>query len=492
MASRSPSLARIGRVPGSPGIHSRRTAAPVAAPLVLLLALAVTSSTSPATGSEPKYALTQEPAAGQLRQFQAQLEVDGHVKLKADPKGEQVTKLPMKLRGSLKFDERLVAAPETLVGRQAIRYYRDIGIEVELSGGTLKPRLSDGSRWVLSAVEETGVEHGGALGPLERDELDLVAIQADPLLWAALLPAQEVAVGDQWTPEAERMGAWFGVTRVQKAELTATLESVKGKIAQITAKGEIVGSCEGVATDIKTHIVARFDTRTREFLQIALTFNERRDVGHARPGLETRAKLTLHARRLSESPNELGSAALRSLALDQAAAGELVLRPQFGGFQVTHSRNWHVMLDRPDSVILRHVDRGDFVAQCHFAMLPEKRAQVTLEGFQADVAKALANRNANIVSSSEGANSRGVRVLRVVAEGSVEQKVSLRWIYCYAEDQQGQRASFVFVVQEQMVERFGEGDKQIIDTFQFAPRIEPQPAPKQTAELPGTQSVLKK
>ena len=61
-----------------------------------------------------------------------------------------------------------------------------------------------------------------------------------------------------------------------------------------------------------------------------------------------------------------------------------------GGWGFQYDRRWHMMLDKPDSLALRLIERGDLLAQCNVSQLAQGRAWQTRQPdrFQEDVQKA--------------------------------------------------------------------------------------------------------
>ncbi len=126
------------------------------------------------------------------------------------------------------------------------------------------------------------------------------------------------------------------------------------------------------------------------------------------------------------------------------------------------------MIDRQDVAVLRFVERGDLVAQCNLSPLPSLAAeeQFGMEEFQQDIKRILDENFGQFVTASESRTEDGLHVMRVVAAGTVSE-LPIHWVYYHLGNQAGRRASCVFTLEADLVDRFGGADQSLISSFRF-------------------------
>ena len=150
-------------------------------------------------------------------------DVKGDLKLNAD--GRQVTRLPFTARGLMIYDQRVLrVGPEV---RREVRHYREANAQISVGGANETSRLSIDRRTVVVDCDSQRTTIYSPLGPLTREQLELIEIQGNPALLDRLLPSGEVAVGDQWKHDDRLVAQLFGLDAVQRNDLSSTLRAVE-------------------------------------------------------------------------------------------------------------------------------------------------------------------------------------------------------------------------------------------------------------------------
>ncbi len=407
--------------------------------------------------------------------MQAVLEVRGDLLVKAEEGGQQ--KLPILVTGKVSYDERLLAVSASKNMRRSIRHYHEATAEVKVGQGLATPKLNPERRIIVSQTDDDGAVLFSPLGPLSRDDLDLVDIQGNSLAVTGVLPNRSIQVGDRWTLDRVPLAVLLGLDVITQSDVQGTLEKLDGQTAILTIEGAAEGAAEGIASKIEIRAKANFDVTRRAVTWLAANIRERRDIGQAEPGFNVIARL-----RLVLSPQS------QSDALDDQTLGELTLtpgpgstllecQPQKSGFRLIHDRRWRVMVDRHDVCVLRCVDRGDLIAQCNISELSdaEPGKRMALETFQEEVRQSLTGSAGQISEASQNTTDDGQRVLRVQAAG-VTAEVPIVWVFYHISNEQGRQAALSFTMESKVLERFAEGDRTLVESFQFTPRPQPQEA----------------
>ncbi len=459
-------------------ILSQVLVAPRAAAILAAVLLASLSAISSA--SAQTYDLSPDLKPGDLRRVSIRVEAKGELKLNAD--GKKVTRTPIEVDGKLAYDERFVEANPIGRNWRSFRHYEVAEASIRIGDGALNPRLSDDRRFVVAETLGAKSVLYSPLGPITREELELIDVQGNSALLSTLLPSKRMSVGESWSHTETTIGWLLGLEAVNQANVKSTLRSVEGSVALIEMSGSVSGAIGAVATDIEVQAKYNLDLMQKRVTWLAMAIKEDRAIGHAAPGMEVTARLRIAIEPLATSPR-LNEIALGSLpSTSDAGATLLTFDSTAGGFRLMHDRRWHVMMDRRDVTVLRYVDQGDLVAQCNISRLPDLAAgkQLQLEELQADVKQTLGQNFGHLVEASQ-ATDDDLRVLRVVASGVVSD-LPIQWVYYHISNNRGQRAACVFTLEAKLVERFAAADQTLTSGFQFLQsETGPEPAPANPA-----------
>ncbi len=446
----------------------------------VLLAIGVFAGVARSARAVERVTLVPQIAANQAARIRVVQDVKGDLKLNAD--GRQVTRLPFTARGQMVYDQRVLKVGADV--RRDARYYREATARIQVGEANHTSELSPLRRTIVVDCGSQGSRVYSPLGPLTRDQLELIEIQGNPALLDRLLPRGEVAIGEKWTHDDSLLAQLFGLDAIQRNGLSSTLRAVENETAVIDLSGTLRGAIGGISSDVEVRAKYHFHRQQQRVVWLQMTIKENRSIGHASPGFDVTARI-----RLTIDPEEVATQ-LRDDALaglDLAAEpGSLMLEfaSQPGGFKFLHGRMWQVMVDRHDVAVLRMIDQGELLAQCNASKLPHLPAgkRVSLEAFQADIQRALAKDFGEFAQATQGTAGNGLRVLRVVVAGQAS-GLPIQWRYYHISNDAGRQVSFVFTMDAKLIERFAEADRGIITSFEFAAAgASPTPAPRQGPE----------
>jgi hypothetical protein len=407
-----------------------------------------------------RYSLSpKEHAATQVRVV---IEVEGELKANAD--GKEVQRLPLSVTSEQQYAQRRVGSESD------VRFYKLAEAKIRLGKVDLAHELRSERKHVVVAPTGDRPTIFSPLGPLTREELELLETPASLTSLAELLPADRIAVGTTWDMDDKTLARMLCLDIVHQSAVTCKLVNVEDGIATVSMSGKGSGSVEGVSSDVELIAKYNFDLKRGAITWLALAIRENRAVGHAQPGFETVTKLRLVSAP-ADPPAELSDVSLVGLTMTPGPGERLLeLKSERGGYELLHDRRWRVMVDRHDTAIMRLVDLGDLIAQCNVSKLAKlpKGEQLTLEGFQADVEKTLGKNFGQVVEASQQVTEMGVRVLRVVVSGNASD-LPMQWCYYHLSDEQGNRVSLVMTMEANLVERFPTADRELISGFRFLP-----------------------
>ncbi|MCB9939204.1 MAG: hypothetical protein H6823_13255 [Planctomycetaceae bacterium] len=448
---------------------------------LVVASLASLSRSSYAEPNERKFDLSTRDTSGAIRDVQVAIEVTGDLKLNAD--GKQVNRLPMRVSGTARYDERTLRPGSGNASKRDARFYRDAKATIAIGDGRLEMGLNSNRRLIVAEADSSKVTLFSPLGPLTRDELELIQTQGNSSVLDRLAPAAPVALNTEWAHDPKDLAILLGLDAIHQTDIKSTLRQVENNVAIIDMAGKASGAIDGVASDIALRAKYNINLQSHRVTWLAMSVREDRAIGHATPGFDVTARVRVEVNEKATSL-ELTDSLLSELPLELNSGSTLLrLASTLGGFALLHARDWQMMVDRHDVTILRMIEQGELIAQCNISSLPDLTAgkRVQLPEFQADIEKALGKNFGQFVEASQQKNESGHRVLRAVVSG-LASELPIQWIYYHISDDTGRQTALVFAMDVKVVEKFAAADESIVGTFEFVKRVAPTPAPAATGE----------
>jgi hypothetical protein len=319
--------------------------------------LAVVAGHAPATAADA-VRLQENTKPGDAVQCEVQLTLAG--KLKIDRDGKPDT-LPLEARAKHTFLERIESA-------QAVRHYREASSESIVGGDRSKRVLPEDRRGILIQRTTAGPFHFSPTGPLTRDELELVGEHFDTLAVPGLLPGKDVNVGDTWAIANETVQAACLFDGLIKHDLVGKLVGVKDGVATVSVTGKAEGIEHGAIVRLSVAAECSFDTAKQVISSVRWEQTDDREQGPISPAMEAKATVTVTRTPAVESKDVTDLRA--KLPADGKVPDVLAqLRHADGtGYELVYPRDWHVVVKNDKHLVLRLLDRGEFVAQATIAV----------------------------------------------------------------------------------------------------------------------------
>lgn len=431
--------------------------------------------------ADEKFDLSPRQSSATVRDVQVVLEVTGDLKLNAD--GKEVTELPMRVSGRLRYDERTLRPAAGSTSERDARFYHQAKATIAVGGGRHQTELRDDRRLVIADVARGQQTLFSPLGPLTRDDLDLIQTLGSSSLLDRLAPSEPVSLGQQWPHDAIDLAPLLGLDAIHQSDVKSTLRQVESNVAIVDMSGKVSGAIDGVASDMVLKAKYNINVQSRRVTWLAMSIREDRAIGHATPGFDVTARVRVEINDQANS-TELAISLLDQLPLDLTPAATLLRHESdLGGFALLHGRDWQVMVDRHDVTVLRMIEKGELIAQCNISTLPSLAPgnRVQLPVFQADIEKALGKNFVQFVEASQQRTQTGHRVLRAVVSG-LASELPIQWIYYHISDDEGHQTALVFTMDAKVAEKFGAADQSMIGTFEFVERSAPTPAAANRAD----------
>jgi hypothetical protein len=326
----------------------------------LVTVLLVLASAGLAWGQS--YPLAESVKADDCFRVRIEMTLSGEIKVLRDGKAD---KLPLTARATLEFPERVLSVTANGLPDKAARVYQTANATVGVAKQKGDKSLRKERQLVVAQRAKDQLLTYSPAGPLTREELELVGDHYDTLGLTGLLPGKDMAVGDAWkVPNAVAL-ALGHLEALTDQDLTCKLEEVKDKIARVSVNGTINGIELGASAKLKIEANYQFDTEAKRLTKLEWKQTDERDQGPASPSLTSESTTTI-TRTAIDKPDSLTDAALISVPSDDKIPEALTCvdyRDPKGRFDMTYGRDWQVVGQTNERLIVRLMDRGDFVAQ---------------------------------------------------------------------------------------------------------------------------------
>lgn len=465
----------------TPPIHSIKTLDRLSRRQVLCWALATTAAIQTVSGraASPSSRRLQQPIGiAQLEtRTKVELEVDGQLRIKSKPADARQEASSAELKAKASHDFYEIVAFQRNQQSAAARKYLTAKLENWVAGKEIRHSLRTDCDQIR-VLERDGVwEQYCPDQPLERREVELLRTPINTMMLERLLPLEPARTDSQWTVSEDDARHLFNLDAVFRSNLSVKVLSIEKGMVKL----EIHGTVEGTANSVPTQLNIRGSAHAGLGSQCAMvqwlgvSIQEHRDISHMEPGYSVTARLQVLRR---EEPGKVPVEANELLDLaksDDPTRWLVRLESQQGRFATYVDRKWFTYVDGGEDSVLRMVENNQVLAQCNLARLPNLAAgsQLTLEGMQADIRKALGERFGEIVESTEKVTSNQLRLLRTEVSGTQEQ-IPLRWIYAHLSDDSGRRIALVYTMEASQAEKIADSELQMLDSIQFlATPVEP-------------------
>jgi hypothetical protein len=307
-------------------------------------------------------ALMETPHEGECFRVTTETQVTGNLKVTRDGKPAVVK---INAKNEHVFVERVLSADKA-VTRKAARFYQTAAANATVDGDRVQRTLPTDRRLIVAQRTGDALFCYSPQGPLTRPDLEIVSEHFETLHLTGLLPGKEVAVGESWKLDslvAQSLCLFDGLV---SHDLTAKFKEVAAGVAIITLDGTAKGIENGAIANLTVSAAVRFDSSTKHIVGIEWKQKDVRDQGPATPGAELEITTSLKREPLAEPPAELADAVVAAIpATDDppATMKNLLQRDPKGRYRLLHAREWHVVGQTDYHLIMRYLDRGDFVAQ---------------------------------------------------------------------------------------------------------------------------------
>ena len=268
-------------------------------------------------------------------------------------------------------------------------------------------------------------------GPLTQPELEVTSEHFETLRLAGVLPGKEVKVGDSWKIDSEVAQSLCLFDGLISHELMAKLKQADSAMAIVTIDGTAKGLDDGAMANLTVAATVWYDRTKKRIVAVNWKQKDVRDQGPTSPAAEIESTTIVKREPLDRQPDELNATVLASVPATNdppATMQNLIHRDPRSRFQLLYSRDWHLVGQTDFHLIMRLLDRGDFLAQatltCWKNAGPAKH--MTPTEFENTVAQGTGWKMEEVLERVEIPTDGNRWVYRITARGELDAPRSFR------------------------------------------------------------------
>lgn len=411
--------------------------------------------------------LAEAPREGDCFRITTATQVNGVLKVTRDGK-PAVLKIAATNEHS--FAERVLAADKVVV-RKAARAYQTAAAHAVVDGDRVQRVLPADRRLIVAQRTGESLFCFSPLGPLTRSDLEVVSEHFETLHLTGVLPGKEVAVGESWKVESLTAQSLCLFDGLISHDLTAKLREVTGGQAVIGIEGTARGIEHGAMATLTVSATVRFDTTRKRIVGVEWKQKDVRDQGPATPAAELETTTTLKREPLDQPPGELADGVLTAIpATDDppVTLKHLLHRDPKGRYRLLHARDWHVVGQTDHHLVMRYLDRGDFVAQATITHWPNAGAgkHVSPAEFEKLAGGGSNWKMEQVTDRTEVPTDPDRWAYRISARGELDGSPVVQHFYAVA-NANGDQVILTFTMRPAGASRIGTRDLELVNAIDF-------------------------
>ena len=426
---------------------------------VLLLAVSL--------GRAQTYALIENVKVGDCFRFRLGMTLKGEIRVTKDGKPDS---LPLVATATHVFPERVLDVDSKGLPQKTARLYESATAVITIGRDRSERGLRPQRRLQVAEWHQDQSLIYCPAGSLTREELALTSEHFDTLGLTGLLPGKSVGLKDTWKiPEAVAQ-VLCGFEGITAQDLTCKLEEVKKNIARVSVKGTATGIDLGALTKLTIDAVYRYDLGKNRLVSLEWKQKDQRDQGPASPATTVESTTTLNREVIAE-PSALSDVALVSVpdGLEPPASmTHLYYVDPKNRFDLVYAREWQTVGLTDDHLVLRFLDRGDFVAQVTITPWSRSRPgeHLSPEVFRQAMAKVPGWDQGEILQEGEVPAESGRWAYRISAMGQLDGIKVLQNFYLVA-GPNGEQVVLAFTMTPSQAEKLGARDLSLAGSIDF-------------------------
>ncbi len=380
--------------------------------------------------------------------------------------------MPLTASAKHVFPERVLALSPTGLPAKTARVYEEARATITVGKDSGERTLRKDRQLIVAQRNKDIPLVYSPTGPLSRQELELTSEHLDTLHLAGLLPGKEVSVGDTWKVTNSVAQALCNFEGLTEQALTCKLDEVKDKQAKFSVTGTASGIDLGALVKLTIEAKGVYDLEKKCLVALEWKQKDQRDQGPASPATHVTTTTTVK-RTPIEQPTSLSDVALVSVPTDFAPPPQMVqldLTDSKGRFDLMYSRDWQVVSQTDSHVVMRLMDRGDFLAQATITpwTTPRDGKHMSAEEFKEAMAKTPGWEPQKELQSGEVPSEKDRWIYRQSIQGTLDGLEVLQNFYLVAA-KDGRQLVVAITMTPKQAERLGTRDLTLVGSLDFPP-----------------------
>lgn len=431
------------------------------------LASVVVTLAAVQTGWAESYSLTETPKVGDCYRIHLDMTLSGEIRVIKDNKPAS---LKLEAKAVHDFPERILVVSPKGMPQKTARYYETAQAKITVGGDVAERTLRNDRRLLIAQryLDQSLIYN--PVGQLLREEVELTSEHFDTIDITGLLPGQAVPVGETWKVPNAIVQALCNFEGLTSQDLTCKLEEVKDDIARVSFSGPAAGIDLGAMAKLTISGTYRFDLQQHRLVSLEWKQQDDREQGPVSPATKVESTTTL-TRTLIDQPTSLSDVALLGVPdgfEPPPSMTQLYYRDPKGRFETVFGREWQVVGQTPEHLILRLMDRGDFVAQA--TITPWTKADpgnhLSAEAFRSAMAKTTGWEQAEELQAGVVPSEGGRWTYRISAVGKMDGIKVMQNFYLVA-GANGDQVVLAFTMTQAQAEKLGTRDLSIAGSIDF-------------------------
>jgi hypothetical protein len=435
--------------------------------LGILLAILIVASPA---WCGPEQDLSEPVKADDCFRISLEMNLTGEMRINRDG-----TVVPIKLEARAKhaFQERVLLMNGALPCKVARVY--DIAQATIATGSDHSERsLRPERKLIVAQRQKDLLTTYCPAGSLLREELELTNDHLDTLSLTGLLPTSKIKPGETWKVSNEVVQALCGFEGLVSQDLEGKLDEIKDDVARISIKGKAAGIDSGASVKLTIDAACEVSLSSHRFVRMEWSQSDEREQGPVSPA-STLKTTTIVKREPIEAPECLGQVALVGVPAGlevPATLTPLWFHDAQGRFELNYGREWALVAQTKDHLVLRLMERGDFIAQCTITpwRTAEKGQHMSPTRFRELIDNTPGWELEKELQAGEvNAGNSGGWVYRVSALGHMDGVPALQNYFVVA-GPNGDQAIVLFTMNPKQADKLGSRDLSLVGAIEFPPK----------------------
>jgi hypothetical protein len=333
-----------------------------------------------AAGQAQTYTLAEDPLVDSYFKVELDMKLTGAIKVRQeranpDPKNpyEQRT-VYQTVTAKHQFLERVLEASKSgLVDKSARKYLiarAEFQVGKDRATNTLHPKRCF---MIAHRFKDQAFVYCPD-GILTREELELTE-HFDTMGLPGLLPARAVKVGETWKPANAAVQTLLDLDGLVSQDLICKLGKVEKDMAEVSVTGTANGISLGAAVKMKVAGSYQFNLKAKHLTALTWKQNDEREQGPVSPAFQAEIVTTMKRTPIeAEEADDLDDVRLIKVEpTPPKPLTQLMFAEPQGRYELVYERDWHIVGRSENQLVMRLMDRGDFVAQ--LTVTPWKKAE---------------------------------------------------------------------------------------------------------------------